>query len=122
MPYFRAGSGKPTPVLLPGKFHGWRSLVGYSPSGHKESDMTERLHFLSLYSSFWRREWQPTPVFLPGESHGQRGLVGYSLWGCKESDMTKQLTHTHTHTKCDLQANNIDISWVLISNAESLAP
>ena len=42
----------PTPVLLPGKFHGWKSLVGYSPWGHKESDMTERLHFLSFYSSF----------------------------------------------------------------------
>ena len=25
-----------TPVLMPGKFHGWRSLVGYSPWGHKE--------------------------------------------------------------------------------------
>ena len=35
----------PTPLLLPGKFHGWRSLVGYSPWGRKESDMTERLHF-----------------------------------------------------------------------------
>ena len=30
-----------TPVLLPGKSHGQRSLVGYSPWGHKESDMTE---------------------------------------------------------------------------------
>ena len=35
----------PTPVLFPGKSHGWRSLVGYSPWGHWESDMTERLHF-----------------------------------------------------------------------------
>ena len=35
----------PTPVLLPGKSHGWRSLVGCSPWGHKELDMTERLHF-----------------------------------------------------------------------------
>ena len=34
-----------TPVLLPGKSHGWRSLVGYSPWGCKESDMTERFHF-----------------------------------------------------------------------------
>ena len=34
-----------TPVLLPGKSHGQRSLVGYSPWGRKESDMTERLHF-----------------------------------------------------------------------------
>ena len=84
---------QPTPVLLPGKYHGWRSLVGYSPWGLKESDRTERLHFLSFSSSFWRRKWQPTPVFLPGESHGWRGLVGCSLWGCKQSDMTKQLTH-----------------------------
>ena len=36
---------QPTPVLLPGKSHGRRSLVGCSPWGHKESDMTKRLHF-----------------------------------------------------------------------------
>ena len=35
----------PTPVLLPGKSHGRRSLVGCSPWGRTESDMTERLHF-----------------------------------------------------------------------------
>jgi len=35
----------PTPVLLPGKSHGRRSLVGCSPWGRKESDMTERLLF-----------------------------------------------------------------------------
>ena len=33
-----------TPVALPGKFHGQRSLVGYSPWGRKESDMTEHTH------------------------------------------------------------------------------
>ena len=36
---------QPTPVLLPGKSRGWRSLVGYSPWGLEESDTTERLHF-----------------------------------------------------------------------------
>ena len=36
---------QPTPVLLPGKSHGWRSVVGYSPWGHKELDTTEWLHF-----------------------------------------------------------------------------
>ena len=36
---------QPTPVLLPGKFHGQRSLEGCSPWGRKESDTTERLHF-----------------------------------------------------------------------------
>ena len=43
------GSGKipwrkkwqPTPVFLPGESHGRRSLVGYNPRGHKESDTTE---------------------------------------------------------------------------------
>ena len=35
---------QPTPVFLPGKSHGWRSLVAYSPWGHKESDTTKRLH------------------------------------------------------------------------------
>ena len=35
----------PTAVLLPGKSHGQRSLVGCSPWGHWESDTTERLHF-----------------------------------------------------------------------------
>ena len=36
---------QPTPVLLPGKSHGQRSLVGYHPWGGKESDTTEWLHF-----------------------------------------------------------------------------
>ena len=31
------------PVFLPGEFHGQRSLAGYSPWSHEESDMTERL-------------------------------------------------------------------------------
>ena len=41
MPYRRAW--QPTLVFLPAKSHGQRSLVGYSPWGHKESDMTEQL-------------------------------------------------------------------------------
>ena len=35
----------PTPVLSPGKSHGRRSLVGCSPWGRQESDVTQRLHF-----------------------------------------------------------------------------
>ena len=41
---------QPTPVLLPGKSHGRRSLVGYSPWGREEPDMTERLHFHFSFS------------------------------------------------------------------------
>jgi len=36
---------RPTPVLLPGKSHEWRSLEGCGPWGCEESDMTEQLHF-----------------------------------------------------------------------------
>ena len=36
---------QPTPLLLPGKSHGQRSLVGHSPWGLEESDMTKRLYF-----------------------------------------------------------------------------
>ena len=39
-----ADQWQPTPVLLPGKSHGQRSLVGYSPWGCKESDTIEGLH------------------------------------------------------------------------------
>ena len=41
------GSGQPTPVFLPGKSHGWRSLAGF-----QESEMTEQLHFLSLWEKW----------------------------------------------------------------------
>ena len=47
------GNGKPTPVFLPGKFHRWRSLVGYSPWVCKESDTTEQLH---LHFSFFKND------------------------------------------------------------------
>ena len=81
----------PTPVLLPGKSHGWRSLVGCSPWGREESDTTEQLPFhFSLYTFMhWKRKWQPTPVFLPGEFQGRGSLVGCRLWGRTESDTTE---------------------------------
>ena len=43
--YARRRRWHPTPVLLPGKSHGRRSLVGCSPWGLEESDTTERPHF-----------------------------------------------------------------------------
>ena len=49
----------PTPILLPGKSHGWRSLVGCSPWGCEESDMTERLHFRFSLSCIGERNGNP---------------------------------------------------------------
>ena len=58
----------PTPVLLPGKSHEQRSLVGYSPRGRKESDTTKRLHVHILSSLGERRViWKEETSF--------RGLI-----------------------------------------------
>ena len=63
---------QPNPVFVPGKFHGQRSLVGYSPWGHKEWDTIEHITLNSLarsiqtkktrfwllgWSSVWESEW-----------------------------------------------------------------
>ena len=45
MLFYQRRQWHPTTVLLPGKSHGRRSLVGCSPWGCSESDTTERLHF-----------------------------------------------------------------------------
>ena len=42
----------PTLVFMPGEFHGQRSLVGYSPWGHKESDMTKSNIFTPLQPGY----------------------------------------------------------------------
>ena len=73
--YLERRKWQPTPVLLPGKFHGWRRLVGYSPWGHKESDTTELLHLhfyalekeMATYSSVlaWRIPGKGEPGGLP---------------------------------------------------------
>ena len=58
----------PTPVLLPGKFHGQRSLVGYSPWGCKESDTTEHARKVtSLSNPSSKTEW--APGFSNNEAH-----------------------------------------------------
>ena len=49
----------PTPVLLPGKSHGWRSLVGYSPWSHEDSDTTEWLYFHFSLSCIGERNGNP---------------------------------------------------------------
>ena len=49
---------QPTPVFLPGEFHGQRSLVSYCPWGHRESDTTKRL---TLWSPDWGSVCQISP-------------------------------------------------------------
>ena len=65
---------QPTPVPLPGKSHGRRSVVDYSPWGRKKSDRTERLHFHFCSSGHLRLLVAPRAIFHVG---------------CKESDTTE---------------------------------
>ena len=58
---YRRRQWHPTPVLLPGKYHGWRSLVGYSPWDCKESDTTEQLQWCSQGSS--EKQMGTSPLF-----------------------------------------------------------
>ena len=56
---------QPIPVFLPGKFHGQRSLVGYSPWGHKEYDMTETLSMHTyIFILRFRRNMSPALFLL----------------------------------------------------------
>ena len=55
--------GTPTPVLLPGKSHGWRSLVGCSPRGRWESDTTEWLPFHFSLSCIGEGNGNPLQCF-----------------------------------------------------------
>ena len=78
----------PTPVLLPGKSHGRRSLVGYSPWGREESDTTERLPFHFSLSCTGEGNGNPLQCSCL-ENPRDGSLVGCHLWGRTESDMTE---------------------------------
>ena len=74
----------PTPVLLPGKSHGWRSLVGCSPWGRYESDTTERLHFHFSLSRIGEGNGNPLQRSCL-ENPGDRGTCWAAVYGVAQS-------------------------------------
>ena len=75
---------QPTPVLLPRKSHGRRSLVGCSPRGHEESDMTERLHFHFSLSCIGEGNGNPLQCSCL-ENSRDRGAWGAAVYGVAQS-------------------------------------
>ena len=114
---------KPTPVFLPGESHGQWTLVGYSPWGHKKSDMTEAcIHFFwcdpdgresacnagdlgSILGLGWSSREEngnllqysclENPIYSGAWQGDPR--VTLNTWSHKESDTTESLS-THKHT------------------------
>ena len=74
----------PTPEVLPGKSHGWRSLVGCSPWGRKESGMTEWLH--SPFSLSFIGEGNGNPLQCSClENPGDGGAWWAAVYGVAQS-------------------------------------
>ena len=72
----------PTPVLLPGKSHGWRGRLQSMGSLRVGHDWATSLSLFTFMH--WRRKWHPTPVFLPGKSQGRGSLVA-AVYGVTQS-------------------------------------
>ena len=96
-----------TPVLLPGKPHGWRSLVAYSPWGRKESDTTERLHF--HFSLSWEKEMATHSSFLAWRTPGTEEPGGLPSMGSHSQTRLNRLSSSSSSNeiafKTDLLQN-----------------
>ena len=88
---------QPTPVLLPGKSHGRRSLVGCSPWGREELDSTEGLHFHFSLSCTGEENGNPLQYCCLENPRDSGSLVGCRLWGRTESDMTDVTQQQHMY-------------------------
>ena len=97
---FRRRHWRPTPVLLPGKSHGWRSLVGCSPWGREELDTTERLHFHFSLSCIGEGNGNPLQCsFL--ENLRDRGAWWAAVYGVAQSrTRLKRRSSSSSSCKC----------------------
>ena len=79
---------QPTPVILPGKFHGQRTLVGYSPWGRKEPDTTGTKHnYIFIITRIWK---QPNVLQLLNWINCGTSLWGILLSNWKEGSLDMQ--------------------------------
>ena len=91
----------PSPVLfLPGKSHGRRSLVGYSPWGCEESDTTERLHFDFSLSCIGDGNGNPPHCSCLENPRDGGAWWAARLWGHTESDTTEAMQQQQQQLYC----------------------
>ena len=119
---------QPTPVLLPGEFHGLRSLVGYRPWGCKESETYEWFHFhfhfqwlLWLLSRFSRVWLCVTPWTAAYQAPSSMEFSRQEYWsGVPLPSQWLQLTSVkhgwllatcHWHPRCWDKPMHLDFQW-----------
>ena len=95
----------PTPVLLPAKSHGWRSLVGCSAWGREESDPTEQLHFHFSLSCIGEGNGNPLQCSCL-ENLRDRGAWWAAIYGVTQSWIQlKQLSSSsNQQNECPIQS------------------
>ena len=80
-PFHAMENGMATHSSILGEFHGQRSLVGYCPQGHKESDTTELLHFHFSLSCTGEGNGNPLQCSCLENPKDGGASVGCCLWG-----------------------------------------
>ena len=96
----------PTPVLLPGRSHGRRSLVGCSPWGREESDTIERLHFHFSLSCIGEGNGNPLQCSCL-ENPRDGGAWWAAIYGVAQSrTLLKRLSSSSSLTRDQTQAHS----------------
>ena len=104
---FRRRQWHPTPVLLPGKFQGWKSLVCCSLWGHSESDTTERLHFHFSLSCTGEGNGNPLQCSCL-ENPRDRGAWWAAVSGVAQSRIRLKRLSSSSSSQRDLPNSGID--------------
>ena len=114
----------PTPVFLPGKSHGWRSLVVCSPWGREESDTNERLHFQFSLSCTGEGNGNPLQCSCL-ENPRDRGAWWAAVYGVAQSrTRLKRLSSSSSRLVITFlpRNNRLLISWLQSASAVILEP
>ena len=101
----------PQSRILPGKSHGWRSLVGCGPWGHKESDTTKRLHFHFSLSCIGEGNGNPLQCSCL-ENPRDRGAWWAAVYGVAQS--WTQLKRLSSSSRKGIQLQNSGVHLLKI--------
>ena len=107
---------QPTPVLLPRKSHGQRSLVGYSPWGHEESDTTEQLHFPFSLSCIGEGNGNPLQCSCL-ENPRDGGAWWAAFYGVAQGwtrleRLSSSSSSSHSHLACRVSIERSSVSFM----------